>query len=184
MIKLIGNSKGQNLVVMNEEALMGPFDFTLDDLIQNRHHLISQRQFVRLRRMRLEASILPMIGVWFAGGFALSSLAGSRGPNQVLTFIATASLAIFCAYIGLTRWIRISSDLRKRKVSLMHGKVIVGAVQTRNIGYYGAGLRLTSNGLGFIIPFDAGDMLSRNVRYSIYFLPESNIILSMERARR
>ena len=168
---------------MNDEALMVPFDFTLDDLIQNRHHLISQRQFGRLRRMRLEASILPMIGVWFAGGFALSSLAGSRGPSQILTFIATASLAIFCAYIGLTRWIRISSDLRKRKVSLMHGKVLVEAVQTRNIGYYGAGCELTINSVVFIIPFDAGSEFSENVRYAVYYLSASKIILSAEKAR-
>jgi hypothetical protein len=159
---------------------MDTLDFTLDDLIQNRHRLMSPRQVGKVKRMRLEACVLPIILIWFAGAVAITS--SVREPRQLLTFIVTASIVLVFAYMGVMRWIRVSRDLRTGKVSIIHGKVSVRGA-TRNVGYVGAGCKLTINNVVFIIPFDAGSEFSENVRYTLYLLPASKIILAAEKMR-
>jgi hypothetical protein len=167
---------------VSTSALMNAFDFTAADSYANREGRITDSQIGKLRRMRIEASILPAIFVLFSAALFrvnLSDYSGQPAKNSWTIILGASVLILVCTAVAARRWWRISVDLNTGNVRATRGRVSLGDV-TRNIGYYGVGSRLTVNGKGFIVPFGARSAINDGKIYHVYYAPRSRVILSME----
>jgi hypothetical protein len=168
---------------MPTSALMNAFDFTAADLSANREGRVTDRQLGRLRRMRIGASILPAIFVFFSAALLQVTLRDYNSQpaarNAWLYILGASALVFVCITFAILRWWRISVDLNTGDVRATRGRVSLGDV-TRNIGYYGVGSRLSVNDKGFIIPFGARSAITDGKIYHVYYAPQSRVILSME----
>ncbi len=171
---------------MANADLMNAFSFTAPDLYTNRQGHLTQRQINRLWRMSFEASILPAIFLMLSIALLSVTLRDFNLLNQPdnlrLNVLGAGTLVLVCVAFGVWRWVRIASDALAANVRTLEGKISLGALQTRNIGYYGTGYRVTVNNTGFIIPSAARTALTEGKRYRLYFTPQAKIILSIERA--
>ncbi len=170
---------------MSNADLMNAFSFTEPELYTNRQGHLTQRQINRLWRMSFDASILPAFFLMLSIALFSVTLRDFRLLNQPdnmrFKVLGAGALVLVCVAFGVWRWLRIASDALAADVRTIEGKLSLGALQTRNIGYYGTGYRVTVNTTGFIIPSAARSALTEGKRYRLYFTPKAKIILSIER---
>jgi hypothetical protein len=120
---------------MTPSALMNAFGFTAADLYANREGHITDSQINKLRRMRIEASILPVIFVFFSAALFRVNLSDYSGQHAVknswLYVLGASALVLVCIAFAMLRWWRISVDLNTGNARATRGRVSLVVLRRR-----------------------------------------------------
>lgn len=166
-------------------------NFDAGDLQANRQGFITFRQRRRLQRMRIFHQVVAwaLFFIAFMGGFAVMLLDiilkfPERMGEFPFLFLFLVVMILFClAMIGLIVYLfyqhvmRITRDLRSGDADDITGVVRLHTYRTsKNVTHY-----LYVGNMQFVVSSGVQAAFYEGAIYTVYYAPESKIILSRER---
>jgi hypothetical protein len=184
--------------------LMSVFAFTEKDLDSNRKGYLSSQQKTTLRK-NISQGIITLILIiilraiifWIVCIAIIVCLRATehRNPTFLWTggigtltlFIVFSTLAFLAIVVSVNLWgaRQIRTDLNNNKIGFTSGKILIlssvnNEFISRVFKFRLASPTLRINSLEFPISRQQSNVLAPNTYYTIYFLPRSNILLSLE----
>lgn len=154
--------------------LQQALNFTADDLKQNQQGTLSeaQKQSLMQRRLKMQRSWLPtlVVGIVIGGtGFIIL-------PNSLPFFIGFMIVSVGLLLMALQAYLNIrravQSDIQHGSVKSVTGNLTVEWIKNRRI--------LHIQDTYFDVPVKILDAFQTHENYTLYFAPESGVLLSAE----
>jgi|SRR5579859_2451138 len=175
---------------MSNLSLMNIMQFDEFDLEANRRGYMTEKQRHKLLFLALISSIVPLIFIGVCAMFfndSLKELTIDKYPPGETTpwllpwqMVAAGIGDLIGTIILIKRWLFVLVDLRSGHIDTCVGEARIAHGEMRNLGYYGAGIRISFRWDNFILPYTARNAFFKGKIYRVYFTPYSRIVMSIE----